>query len=135
MDKNLNYLLILIPLFVLFSCHTEDGCSGVTVCTEEFRSITVTITQNGQPFKLDYFKTIHEQTGKVYDFSGRTDFINNDRYVLLTDGQMGELEKNGSWFRLEGGIQDTVLVSETYLIGHDCCHIVLVSGPTEIEIK
>lgn len=110
------------------------------MCTEEYRMLTVTVTDTtSQPVFLDEYFVIRTATLEKIDFSNEDPYLDSINrlqggYFLLTDGQMGMTSESGTEFVFHG-IRDTVeIVSEKYIIGNDGCHVILVSGKGIIEL-
>ena len=56
-------------------------------------------------------------------------------YPILTDGDMDQTNKNGADFEFTGLKDGKVSVKQTFKIGHDCCHVKLLSGNTVIVVE
>jgi hypothetical protein len=134
--KKLITSFAVIALFVAtqaFQCNKGE-CNKDTMCTTEFRSISVTITPgagNTQPITID-----------VYDYNNDKFIRNNsaasvggtNTYEIINDGDFGWLGKVNEFekFRVDIKVGNTVVKSEDYMLGRDCCHVLLSSGNTNV---
>ena len=131
------YSLLISSLIILttFSCETGTNCAQNQVCTEEFRTVSVKIIdQNQNPVELDSSYVTREVDSKTYRFP-TDDWPLEGFYIVLTDLEMDEVDKKGSTFILSGFEGGQEVVHEEYVIGHDCCHIELLAGNTELTIN
>lgn len=130
-------LLLLVSLSFFASCRDNGvGCLGTLVCTEELRILTVEVNDiNNMPVELDSSYSIHE-SASVHSFdSNDSGFITEGTYTLWTDVEMDLIKRKGSEIIFEGWLNNEKVVSEVFTIGHDCCHIELLDGTSEIIIK
>ena len=133
--------LKIMPLLILpvlyFSCTTEKGIMR----TEEYRTIAVSIRDAAaKPILLSQYYVIKTSTNEIIDFSMEDplmDSLNRLQgvYTVFTDGKMGLTSNNGTEFEFHGIQNSTELVDEKYLIGNDACHVTLLSGKTQINLK
>ncbi|MEP4535360.1 MAG: hypothetical protein ABJ004_19850 [Cyclobacteriaceae bacterium] len=135
--KHLVILSLLITI-INYSCDdagTPPDCSGNFACTEVFITIGVDIkNSSGQAVTLDSALV----TNKKSEISYSPYFDNNpgfaSYYGIANDGDLDEIDFDGTIFLLEGWIDSEKVVSEEFLIGKDCCHILKLDGPDEIMI-
>ncbi len=141
-----NYLLLILFLLSisLISCNEKDvicddtePCPKEIICTEIFVTVGVEITFNGEPVKLDDFSSTIVSQNTSFDFG---EYLNpaGGFHAILTDAELDLIEREGSPIRFRGSFEfnDQVYsIDELYLIGHDCCHIEILEGPTEIELN
>lgn len=117
------------------SCEKESECPDDVICSMVFASIAVELVDaDGEPVTL----TKAEVTSKRLD--GPIDPLAESTpagpFIIVDDSHMPYLSKNDPRkFKFEGWIDDELVVSETYLIRHDCCHVKLVEGPERIVIE
>ena len=124
--------LIFSSAFLLFttsctkeSCQ-EDPCSDDAFCTAVFVTVGVQIKDNqDNPVKLDAAYTIRKKTGEKIIF---TQDQTAGRYHVLQDNFTNKLANRSEEFQFIGIKNNKTVVSETYLIGGDCCHIYKLSG-------
>jgi len=125
---------ILIAFFILSiycqSCDFfSDDPNDQIACTEEFRTITVTITGG----TLDDFYTIRKSTEETIRYS-KEDGLTENYYPILDDSYQSKFVNSRETFTFIGVINEVVVVEENYVIAADFCHINLVSGKTEIDL-
>ncbi|MFT5570887.1 MAG: hypothetical protein ACI9RP_002946, partial [Cyclobacteriaceae bacterium] len=49
--------------------------------------------------------------------------------------QLNSLQMDGEVFIFQGTIDGLEVINESFTIGHDCCHISLLSGPERITLS
>ncbi|MFZ1458017.1 MAG: hypothetical protein WAT46_18370 [Saprospiraceae bacterium] len=122
-------------LLLCLSCTKEslDDCPAELACTEVFVSIFVKILKENQPsYKPAKLEVVFADTGEKKRISEN----NYGTYAYINDGDMDRISKNGTTIYLIGkdGL-DKELFNEKYVIGHDCCHVIKLSGKDEITLK
>ncbi len=115
----------------------DDPCSQDLLCTEVFITIGANITLDGSPVNLTTCKSTIVSTGTEINCSEKfTDF--EGYHAIVTDSELDEINMDGSEVRLKGTYvteNETYTIDETYTIGHDCCHVMLISGKETIELE
>jgi len=111
---------------LLISCSDDDD--GV-FCTQEFRTITIKV--NGPD--LDDFFTVRQQTGDTIRIN-KQNVPYLKEYPVLDDRFRALIEGRTENFRFTGIIDDTVAVSEIFVIRADQCHIEFISGNREVNL-
>jgi len=126
-------LISLILLCVLSACRRDKGdCPSDRMCTMEFRSITVEVRDgSGTDIVLDSARTMRNSDGRRFYFAPLTG-THQPYYMVLSDAEMSELNTQGSAFRFEGFLADSLLVAADYVIRHNYYHIKKLSNPTVI---
>ncbi|MEL6537820.1 MAG: hypothetical protein AAFQ98_20535 [Bacteroidota bacterium] len=99
-----------------------SACDLGTACTLEFRSVIIELT-GGEP---DDFYTLRSSNGDTLRFPNET---GNTFYTVINDSWQEELKGSEEEFVFEAVIDGAVVVSETFVIEADVCHINKVSGP------
>jgi hypothetical protein len=127
MKKNLLAIVLFFPL--LFSSVSCNNKENDTVCTMEFRYVTITV--NGG--MLDDYFTIRESTGDTIRFE-KDSIIGQNVYIVLDDTYQPMIENKTENFRFKGVINDTVAVNELFRISADKCHIEYVSGALVVNL-
>lgn len=125
-------IFLLSFCFALFSnCTKEVTCSDQQICTMMFAYITLEIiAPPSMPLPaVDSFATTRVSDGKV--------ILTNSEYLLeypivFTDAQMFDTSVKGEQFLFEAFKDGQKVVSENYVIKHDCCHVIKVSGKDTI---
>lgn len=118
----------------------EEECPEGIMCTEEFRSIMVEVKNSkGEPYQLDSYETVKLPEGEKIilrnDIGQDSVFRALGQYPVLTDGERKLVAKNGTEIQLTGSKNGKEVVKRTFVIGNDCCHIILVSGDTIIVVQ
>ncbi|WKV10682.1 hypothetical protein [Marivirga harenae] len=140
MKFNSLYYLVAIFSFSLISCEEDklssDDCESENlICTEEFRTITLEIKDgNGNPVVLDDFYTFEDSRNK-FEFDKNDFQVENGIYPVISDAELEELDKVGTVLIFVGEIDGRNVVEHQMVIGHDCCHVILIEGETEIQIE
>jgi len=134
-------LYLLLALVLTVSCNDDDNnepdaCSIELICTEEYRSILISIQDSeGNPFVLDEYRVTNTRSMTFVSFTFPNDLITEGSYVIAEDQHFDEVRKSGTNFLFEGFLDDQKVIEENYSIGHDCCHVIKVSGPDVIVIN
>lgn len=104
------------------------------ICTMIFKSIHVQLQyESGSPVILTRatLSAPHLST----PLNPMEDPLGEGHYLLVNDGHMNMLShRQGKEFLFEGWVDDERVVSQTYVLRHDCCHVELVEGPTELVL-
>jgi hypothetical protein len=137
--RYLQFSLILFT-FTFFSCEDEnvndDDCNlEARICTEEFRTVSLEITTpDGDPVILDDFYTFLDSRTK-FEFELDEFQQGTGRYPVITDQELEELDREGTTLIFVGEKDGSNLVEHQMVIGHDCCHVILIEGEEEIIIE
>ncbi|MEL6627049.1 MAG: hypothetical protein AAFQ83_22375 [Bacteroidota bacterium] len=124
MNKHIVIFSSLILLF-LGGCGLFDG---PTICTLEFVYVSVEVTGD----TLDQTYTIQTTTGDTVQQS--TEYVFDQRYLVLDDGYQPEMRNREREFRFVGLKNGDIVIDELYVIKADECHIEKVSGIDTIEL-
>ncbi len=132
------YSLLLLLFFA--GCENNDPNDCINqACTEEFRTITVTIKDSeNNPVALDSFKVTNLENGD--DLSRELNnaefeaMSENGVYPLFGDEYARDFRNKEVEINFKGYIDDQELINSDYKVGADCCHIILISGDPEISI-
>lgn len=135
--KHLVILSLLITI-ISYSCDeagTPPNCSGNFPCTEVFITIGVDIkNSSGQAVTLDSTSVTNNKSGISHSASFDNSPGFASYYAVADDGHLDDIDFDGTTFLLEGWLDGKQVVSEEFLIGKDCCHILKLEGPDEITI-
>ncbi len=139
--KNSFYLCLLI---LLTGCNEEDvqrteECPTDRACYEVFMSLNLEVKDTkAQPVAFTEYYTTKVVTGQKISYQE----TNADparrklgMYPILNDGDMDQTNLQGEDFEFTGIKDGKVLVKKTFKIGHDCCHVKLLSGETVIVVE
>lgn len=143
--------ILFILAVVLFSCKDDDlnpvidsacddeiqvdlpNCDLIEVCTDDYRVIVIqVIDDSGNPVVFDEFSVTNLTTGEpvVITWLG----LIGSGYIIAEDAMFDNLPQEGHCIQLEGSINGEILVQQSFRVGHDCCHVTLLSGPEIIEL-
>jgi hypothetical protein len=125
---------ILLGLSLLFcsSCQPDKD----KICTEIFVSYFVSVRDSSdQPVLLDSYSAVKTKTNE--DLTIQTDSMNkaDGNYTLLTDAEKNRIEEDGSEIKFTGFKNGSTLFEKRFVIGHDKCHIRLLSGNTKVIVN
>ncbi|MEP5613598.1 MAG: hypothetical protein ABJP45_15205 [Cyclobacteriaceae bacterium] len=123
------WIVITCITIAIQSCSNSDDDQPV-VCTEEFRTVGVTVT-GGQ---FDNFYTVRKTTNDTIRHNPIIGGTLADFYPILDDNYQAQLANSEDTFTFHGFLANQLLLKEDYIIKADQCHIELVSGQTEIEL-
>ena len=135
-------ILILFLSMPFFACNNETvDCTKDIACTEIYMSLIVNVT-NGQGVgvSLDTYYTQDVNSGEIFNFQNQDNHLDsisraNGSYVLFTDSGMEKINKLGNRFLFHGIINGNEIISQSYTIGHDCCHVILLDGNPDIVVN
>jgi len=113
----------------LFQSCEEDVTSGI-VCTQEFRSIGVSIIGGSL---TDYY-TVRNSNLDTIRFSEDINSIDANWYPILDDSYQSKIANSEEVFTFIGEINNTIVINEEYIIKADECHIEKISGKSEIHL-
>jgi hypothetical protein len=132
------YLSIVLIALAVFSCKEEVievDCGANSLCTTEFVTITLEIaTSEGEPVVLDNFYTFLDSR-KKFEFELTDSMKARGLYLVITDSELSELEREGSTLIFVGEKDGKNLVEHQMVIGHDCCHVQLIEGANKITLE
>ena len=130
--KFTQWTLLLVVATAIVSCNNDHGCSGNTLCTTEFVIINFDIVDaEGERVVLDSFTVTDLTTNATLTL----DWEPGDRYPIADDSLQGEIPESGRSLEFVGLLNGTEVVRQTFVVGHDCCHVTLLDGPTSIQIQ
>lgn len=118
------FILTVLGSFVLTSCNDKDE-----VCTQEFRTITISVTGG----TLSKVYTVRQSNNDTI-FSDQSGAFGSTSYVVLDDAYHPQLKNQKDDFLFVGEIGGNAVVEEMFTIEADECHIQYVSGNTDVEL-
>ncbi|MBO3700566.1 hypothetical protein [Roseivirga sp. E12] len=135
--RKLIYLLIINLIFIT-ACSNDDqplnnneDCPDNIVCTEILISLTFSPKDgNDNPIFLDSYYSQNLDNGQTYSITNGT-VLSTASYVVVSDEQLDEINQNGTNIRFIGIQGNQIVVQQDFVVGHDCCHVVPLSGPFE----
>ncbi|MCE7038802.1 hypothetical protein [Dyadobacter sp. CY312] len=139
--KNIILFIFLTGIFT--TCTKEDvapcACVDNRACTEEYRILNIEITNAaGQPYILDsYYTTKVEDNLK---FNLQTDSRDSlasitGEYPVAEDQLFQFTDRCGKEFKFTGIKNGVEVISQTYTVAHDCCHVVINEGEVKIVVN
>lgn len=145
--------VFLISLVVLFSCNDgvrtaidpSNCATDVEVpnidcnddaCTKELVTIWVEVLdQDGNGVIFDEFSLTNLDTGEEIQINSYINYaIVAGNYIIAEDQMFESVEQQGTCIEFRGSINGELIVRQTFLIGHDCCHVVRWAGPETIRL-
>ncbi len=123
-------------LLILTSCSNSDEdidntteCPDNVVCTEILISLTFSPKgANDTPIFLDNYYSQNLDNGQTYSILN-SNIASTASYVVVSDEQLEEINQEGTNIRFIGLQGNQIVVQQDFLVGHDCCHIIPLSGP------
>lgn len=133
---NVSYSIFLFFALSLLSCCKDeqvDDCPQDLFCTEVFVSVTAKVQWMTNDIKRLNSKTILKRTGETI----HSDTLNEFQVIsVVSDSELSKLTKMGDELILEiYNESNQLLQTENYIIGHDCCHVLKISGPDIITLR
>lgn len=131
------YLLLPLLFLLVYSCGEKApdeilDCPGNLACTEELRHITYSPMENGEPVMLDHYYIKNLDNGQIYQ-SNPAVIQNEGTYLIVTDLEMDQLRQSGTILRFFGIIDNKIVLETDFKVGKDCCHIVPLGGPYDLQ--
>ena len=132
------YSILLLFFFAGCENNTANDCTD-QACTEEFRTITVTIKDSeNNPVVLDSFKVTNLENGddltrelNNFEFEAMRE---KGVYPLFGDEYARDFSNKEVEINFKGYIDNQEIINSDYKVGADCCHVILISGNPEISI-
>lgn len=126
-DSGVTYFIASLTLIAsIVSC---QKAAIDTPCTAEFRSIGVTVLGDS----LTDFYTIRESTSDTIRRSTGVE-SRTHWYTVLDDSYQSAIGRSQERFKFIGKIDGTIVVNEDYIIKGNGCHIIQISGKTEVQL-
>lgn len=123
--------LLFLVVFLISCGKDDDDCTGNLICTTEYRSILIEVlNSDGSRVIFDQFTVTNLQTNEVVDL----DWEPGDLYPIADDSMRHILPGSGQQIELVGFINGQEVLRQVFLVGADCCHIVLLEGDTTIQL-
>ena len=137
--KNHSTTFVLCLLLFFQSCSEKERKCDVA-CTEEYRTITVSIKDSeSKPVALDYYEVVDLENGRDLTLQPSDNEFQNMRetgaYPLFSDKYVQEYFQQQLEIKFTGYINGEEVVSEDYIVGANCCHVYRISGDLELELE
>ncbi|MDO1512749.1 hypothetical protein Q2T41_08790 [Maribacter confluentis] len=130
-------------IFIASCSNTDDtvkeDCNENTVCTQNFVTIGVTVKDaSGVNVPLDRFKVVDTKTDEditlVQNQEEFEDYAKDGYYPIFSDAYRLDYQNQTTTIAFIGYNADKEIVNEEFTVGADCCHVLLISGNTDIII-
>ena len=126
------YFLSTLIIILFCSCSTtENDC----ICTEEFRSYTVTVVdQNDQPVNSLNIE-IKSKTSGNYFYIEQSTYLDEGKYVVMDDSHTQSFTVIPQTIIFSAN-KNSIHIEEEFVFSTDACkcHISKVSGPDTIRV-
>lgn len=114
-------------------------CPEERMCTMDYRLITVNVkNEKKERVSLDSISVyLTEQPSVILISENAKDnqeTLNYGAIRIAEDRHMHQVRKDGSKVTLLAFSKGQQVIKESYVIGHDCCHITLISGNRDIIV-
>lgn len=139
--KSVWLLLICLTGIIFFSsCNKcridEDECRDDIICTEVFVTVSVPLVFNNLSIRdISYSTSVLKDSGKEllrHEYNKPFD-MGPFFAPIVNDGHLSSVEKSGSVVILAiYDISGKKIYEDEYTVGHDCCHVMKISGPDKI---
>ena len=131
----MNRILAIFLISLVVSCNDEE-CGGSIACTTDYRIISVSLVDTeGNAVILDSYTVVRRDTREAISFdTDVSEFNQEGQYSIAEDQHFDQVAREGTSFILEGFINNEVVISENFLIGNDCCHVVKLEGPESLTL-
>lgn len=131
--KKIAFLCLIGLLWTTWACDEELNalkCDPDLACTEVFVTLTYTLRDNqDNAIILDNYYSQNLDNGNVYNFNNPLTANSEGVYAIISDGQKDEVVAGGTTIRFIGEKDGQIVAQQDFVVGHDCCHVVLISGP------
>jgi hypothetical protein len=145
MKRLSSFLIYLAVVSLSASCvdctnHDEnpDECSTQMVCTEVFVSVNIPIEfEQMSVTDVHYALTSVKSNGKLLQLTSYNKPFDMGPYsaLIVNDSNLDDLRRSGTVVLLSFYDKSHKLLAEQeFSIGHDCCHVVKISGPDKIKL-
>lgn len=122
----------------LLSCSKllkEADCPSDIVCTAVFAQINLSILdENGK----NVTPSRTETRSLDGSFQVSREVTGQHDIVVADDGDLKKLSKDGTQLIFKAFIniygQEVPILEQAFIIGHDCCHVIRISGPEQVVL-
>ena len=146
--KIIGIFIIVLFCFQL-SYGQEQECGPGINCTYEYIILGITITDSaGKPVLLDEYVAKNLDTDQILwsiNFKNKNgerirhhekDWRNEGFYQIIDDDfRRYKIQKSGSPVKFIGKINNEIVVERNFKIGHDCCHVEILSGNNRVILE
>ena len=137
------FLYGLLSLLFLNCNNNDDDSNGNTqncataVCTEIFVTLNISISDaDGKAVVLEEFTITNETSGTNITDRVISGGISNGNgtYPLYHDGFLSDIQNSSVELSFKGSIDGNEVVSASFTVSADCCHVSLSAGDNAIVI-
>jgi hypothetical protein len=125
---------LVLTAFLVVACYDpQSPCA----CTEEFRTYTVSVVDDGGDLVADVAITrVHVRTGSVLD-PGWLGMLQPGVYVVADDAMLEVFSSRGDTVRVTGTKDSVQFVADfVFVVPDPCrCHVVKRAGPDSVVIR
>ncbi|RYD50844.1 MAG: hypothetical protein EOP52_12705 [Sphingobacteriales bacterium] len=140
--------LLLLPLsaLLLHACARKampvagntdaaTDCRAV-MCTMDFRTVSLRVVDaSGKPVKLDSYQTVLSGKGTAVLSGDAAASMLDGTYPVVTDEWVANHKNTTAKMIFIGMVGNKPVVTETFEIKADCCHVSKVSGKESITAR
>lgn len=118
----------------------KKDCPKDLLCTMDYKMIVIDVKEEEEGyFYLDSVGVFYtEQPSRNFYLKSYEEMITEQSgfgLLLAEDANMMHIERKGTKLTMVGYKAGKEVFRQNYIVGHDCCHVVLLSGPKEILLK
>ena len=134
--KRMFYFFLLTSFMGCFD--NKDDC-GDALCTEVYKTIVIYVKDsNGNTVSLDAFEVYDINSGKYITREiTQADFEimrKEGIYPLFGDEHVLKYQNTKASVNFKGFIDGNEILNSIFVVGADCCHVLLYEGETDIII-
>ncbi len=136
MKKSSTYIILFLifPLAFLLSCekeNTQDPCADIVVLRVMINEKLKDTSETRYRFTSSA-TFLENETTPILKYTG---LENPSAAVIITDKEINKLPASSNNLTLKVYKNDSLIVSQPYIVGKDSCHVLLLEGPAKITIK
>ena len=132
------YSIFILLFFASCDNNNTSECANKP-CTEIFKTIMVSIKDSeNNPVALDSIKVTNLENGNDltreinnFEFEAMREY---GSYPLFGDEYARDFSNKEVEINFKGYVENLEIISSDYKVGADCCHVIHISGDTEIVI-
>lgn len=126
------FIFIIVNIMSCGKDENTNDCHQNLICTQIFVSITANVQWKSNDLKWLKSKTILKRTNEIIYSDTLSEY---SVITIMSDGGLSKIKKEGDDLILEiYNENNQLLKTENYIIGHDCCHVLKISGPEIITL-
>jgi len=123
--------IILLSIVLGWSCN-NNSCKKA-ICTSILNMIIIEVVNHeGSPVTLDEYYTVRNNTGEKIIPANK---LGDGYYNILDDTYHKSLINSTENFTFIGIIDEKIVISESFIISADCCHIKKEKGTDKVVLQ